>query len=35
MGQELGEVVVSKRAVPEESFNSTLKKVIRIATKKT
>ncbi len=34
MGQELGEVVVSKRAVPEESLTAPLKKVVRIATQK-
>lgn len=34
MGQELGEVVISKRAVPEESLTAPLKKVIRIATTK-
>ena len=34
MGQELGEVVVSKRVVPEESLTAPLKKVIRIATQK-
>lgn len=34
MGQELGEVVISKRAVPEESLTAPLKKVIRIATQK-
>ena len=32
MGQELGEVIVSKRAVPEESLTAPLKKVIRVAT---
>ncbi|MCI9038721.1 MAG: stage 0 sporulation family protein [Clostridia bacterium] len=34
MGQELGEVVISKRAVPEESLTAPLKKVVRIATAK-
>lgn len=34
MGQELGEVVISKRAVPEESLTAPLKKVVRIATPK-
>lgn len=34
MGQELGEVVVSKRKVPEESLTAPLKKVVRIATPK-
>ena len=34
MGQELGEVVLSQRSVPEESLNAPLKKVIRIATEK-
>ena len=34
MGQELGEVVISKREVPEESLTAPLKKVVRIATPK-
>ena len=34
MGQELGEVVVSKKKVQEENLNSPLKKIIRIATPK-
>ena len=34
MGQELGEVVINQRSVPEESLNAPLKKVIRIATEK-
>lgn len=34
MGQELGEVVISKREVPEESLTAPLKKVIRVATPK-
>lgn len=34
MGQELGEVIVSKRSVLEESLTAPLKKVIRIATPK-
>ena len=34
MGQELGEVVIDKRAVPEKSLTAPLKKVIRVATQK-
>ena len=34
MGQELGEVVINKRAVPEASLTAPLKKIIRIATPK-
>lgn len=34
MGQELGEVVISKRSVPEERLAAPLKKVVRIATPK-
>lgn len=34
MGQELGEVVISKREVPEEGLTAPLKKVVRIATPK-
>ena len=33
-GQELGEVAISKRAIPEENLKAPLKKVIRIATPK-
>lgn len=32
MGQEIGEVVVSKREVPEQSLTAPLKRVIRVAT---
>ena len=34
MGQELGEVVINKREVPEQSLTVPLKKVIRVATSK-
>jgi cell fate regulator YaaT (PSP1 superfamily) len=34
MGQELGEVVISKKQISEESLNTPLKKVIRIASQK-
>ena len=34
MGQELGEVVISKREVPDESLTAPLKKIIRVATPK-
>ena len=34
MGQEIGEVVINKRLVPEKSLTAPLKKVIRIATSK-
>ncbi len=34
MGQELGEVVISKREVPEKTLTKPLKKVIRVATQK-
>jgi len=34
MGQELGEVVINKRAVPETSLTAPLKKIVRIATPK-
>lgn len=34
MGQELGEVVINKREVPETSLTTPLKKVVRIATTK-
>lgn len=34
MGQELGEVVINKRSVPEKSLTAPLKKVIRVATQK-
>ena len=34
LGQELGEVVISKREFPEENLTTALKKVIRIATPK-
>lgn len=34
MGQEMGEVVISKRAVPEENLTAPLKRIIRIATTK-
>lgn len=34
MGEELGEVVINKRSVPEEKLVAPLKKVIRIATNK-
>ena len=34
MGEEVGEVVINKRSVPEEKIVAPLKKVVRIATKK-
>ena len=34
LGQELGEVVIAKRNVPEKSLKAPLKKIIRIATQK-
>jgi len=34
LGQEIGEVVINKRSVPEESLTTPLKKIIRIATQK-
>ncbi len=34
MGQEIGEVVISKKSIPEENLVAPLKKVIRIATPK-
>ena len=34
MGQEIGEVVINKRLVPEKSLTAPLKKVIRVATSK-
>ncbi len=34
MGQEIGEVVISKKAISDENLNTPLKKVIRIATYK-
>ena len=33
MGDELGEIVVSKRELPDEKISNPLKKVLRIATK--
>ncbi len=34
MGQDLGEVVISKRQIPDESLTEPLKKVLRVATQK-
>ena len=34
MGEEVGEVIINKRSVPEEKIVAPLKKVVRLATKK-